>query len=397
MVYADEVGSKENTVVDYRKLVGRWLAEGASADEALARLLRENERRGRPVPDAEVERLVGQAPEPPPPVGPGGSPGWAWFDRQVVFGNAGPAGPLGPYALLVYMVLVAHADEQRRCWPSQARLADLCHISRRKVIAALQELVDAGLVAKAGDPASGKVLHYTLSPSAPPVANSDRSGGGPVTKSDRSPPDLCTTVTPPVHHGNTHLCTTCTLNDSQKNKSQEHTHAEGVCESSSSIPRTGQEVPPEPEGFARFWDAYPRKTRRDDALAAWRRLNPSPELVRAILAAVADQSRSKQWQRDVVPNPDKWLRERRWTDRLPGPGGTSTTQAIFSRQQADEQTRRNRERAERERRESMTAEEWDAYQRRRQREEYQAEAERIRAERARRAGRTATAGTGQEG
>src|SRR3990167_2411876 len=72
-------------------------------------------------------------------------------------------------------------------------------------------------------------------------------------------------------------------------------------------------------GFTAFWTAYPRKTKRQDAAVAWRRLAPDPALVETILAALARHARSDQWTRDggrFIPHPSTWLHGKRWEDVL---------------------------------------------------------------------------------
>ena len=67
------------------------------------------------------------------------------------------------------------------------------------------------------------------------------------------------------------------------------------------------------EGFAAFWQAYPKRQARKDALKAWRQLRPSAEVQQAILDAL-------QWQVPAWPDlayaplPATYLRGERWTD-----------------------------------------------------------------------------------
>src|SRR3990167_621355 len=71
--------------------------------------------------------------------------------------------------------------------------------------------------------------------------------------------------------------------------------------------------------FDRFWTGYPRKTKKQDAAVAWRRLAPDPVLVETILAALARHARSDQWTRDggrFIPHPSTWLHGKRWEDVL---------------------------------------------------------------------------------
>ena len=67
------------------------------------------------------------------------------------------------------------------------------------------------------------------------------------------------------------------------------------------------------DGFDTFWQTYPRRQARKDALKAWRQLRPSAEVQQAILDAL-------QWQVPAWPDlayaplPATYLRGERWTD-----------------------------------------------------------------------------------
>ncbi|HMM40095.1 MAG TPA: hypothetical protein PKB11_15155 [Desulfovibrio sp.] len=68
--------------------------------------------------------------------------------------------------------------------------------------------------------------------------------------------------------------------------------------------------------FERFWAAYPKKTNRKAALAAWRAVDTPP--LDRLLAALAAQSASPQWAREqgrFIPNPASWISQARWTDQ----------------------------------------------------------------------------------
>lgn len=70
------------------------------------------------------------------------SPGWVRIDHAII--DLLPA--IGPAAFAVYAVLAKHADESGACWPSVARVAQLCGTTKRSVRRCLQRLVDAGLI-----------------------------------------------------------------------------------------------------------------------------------------------------------------------------------------------------------------------------------------------------------
>ena len=76
-------------------------------------------------------------------------------------------------------------------------------------------------------------------------------------------------------------------------------------------------TPSEPSPFEFFWKAYPKKEAKKDAVTAFEKLNPNPELMAVILAAIATKAASSEWTKDngkYVPLPASWLRAERWTD-----------------------------------------------------------------------------------
>lgn len=91
---------------------------------------------------------------------------------------------------------------------------------------------------------------------------------------------------------------------------------------------SGRKKSADMDGFALFWQEYPRKAAKAAAMKAWQKLNPSPELVERILAHVRDHKRSQDWIKDggqFVPYPATFLNGRRWEDDIPpdtGPGMT---------------------------------------------------------------------------
>lgn len=71
----------------------------------------------------------------------------------------------------------------------------------------------------------------------------------------------------------------------------------------------------EPDGFSVFWNAYPRKVSKTNALKAWKRAE-LPDL-QVILAAIAVQSKTKQWQTpEYIPHPATWINGRKWEDEI---------------------------------------------------------------------------------
>lgn len=72
-----------------------------------------------------------------------------------------------------------------------------------------------------------------------------------------------------------------------------------------------------PRGFELFWEIYPRKEARGEALKAWQALNPSLELETDILAHVQKRKDSWEWTKEggrYVPHAASFLNQQRWED-----------------------------------------------------------------------------------
>lgn len=85
----------------------------------------------------------------------------------------------------------------------------------------------------------------------------------------------------------------------------------------------------EPRGFELFWEMYPRKEARGEALKAWQALNPSLELETDILAHVQKRRECWEWTKEggrYVPHAASFLNQHRWEDEytLAPPPSAST-------------------------------------------------------------------------
>ncbi len=80
------------------------------------------------------------------------------------------------------------------------------------------------------------------------------------------------------------------------------------------LPRGGHD----PEGFAKFWAQYPRKTAKDKAQSAWNRLKPDVGLQDTILHDLAQRKQvDHQWrEKAFVPFPATYLNGQRWQDEI---------------------------------------------------------------------------------
>ncbi len=78
------------------------------------------------------------------------------------------------------------------------------------------------------------------------------------------------------------------------------------------------------EGFAEFYEAYPRKEGRARAAKAFEAVDVP---LATLLSALAQQTQTEQWQKDggrFIPLPASWLNGRRWEDVVHSHCGPST-------------------------------------------------------------------------
>ena len=73
------------------------------------------------------------------------------------------------------------------------------------------------------------------------------------------------------------------------------------------------------KSFEEFWELYPRKEAKKNALSAWKKIHINQELMEKIMSGLRKQIRSEQWTRDggrFIPLPASWLNGRRWEDEV---------------------------------------------------------------------------------
>lgn len=69
-----------------------------------------------------------------------------------------------------------------------------------------------------------------------------------------------------------------------------------------------------PEGFIKFWEAFPNKTGKDAALKAWRKREREMPDTTSVLAAIDLYVRTKPSDREWC-NPATWINQGRWQDQ----------------------------------------------------------------------------------
>jgi hypothetical protein len=112
--------------------------------------------------------------------------------------------------------------------------------------------------------------------------------------------------------------TPCNANDSQETPREEKSRVD-----------IKTNTPTQPDGFAEFWSAYPKKVAKGDAEKAWKKHKPD---IAACLAALAIAKTSPDWTKDggqFIPYPATWLNGKRWEDAGSTPA-TKTINPIFA-------------------------------------------------------------------
>lgn len=186
-------------------------------------------------------------------------------------------------ALLSFMTL-----HKNYCWPKRATIAKRCGgLSVSKISTATRRLVRFGWLIKKGDGGKSCSSYYIFT--VPAIFDESRTEPASVIDSET----LTDSVTANV-----------TISGTGKKETNKKTIEKGIAEDS----------------FNQFWNVYPRKCNRQDAIRAWSELSPSQLLQEQIIAAVAASvANNPQWQRDggrFIPFPATYLCGRRWEDQL---------------------------------------------------------------------------------
>lgn len=83
------------------------------------------------------------------------------------------------------------------------------------------------------------------------------------------------------------------------------------------------------ESFDEFWQAYPKKVGKAEALKAFAKLKPDRHALQTMLDALAWQRELADWRKEAgrfVPNPATWLNKQRWEDEPPAARSRTKTE-----------------------------------------------------------------------
>jgi hypothetical protein len=213
------------------------------------------------------------------------------------------ASRIGPAPMLVYQFILIHFN-RRKClaWPSVRRLSADTGLPRRTVQLCLRTLETTQLIETVR--MLGKPSQFRLARGA-----QDMRGGAQDMRRGCA--------------GGAHPYEPTLMNLHQEPPPQTPPRAGGL---------------ETDDGFAAFWNAYPRHTALEHTRAAWRKLAPDPILVQMILCALAWQVKLPEWQREggrFIPHPAAWLAGKRWADEPPrrpaGPESAAEYRARMNR------------------------------------------------------------------
>lgn len=79
--------------------------------------------------------------------------------------------------------------------------------------------------------------------------------------------------------------------------------------------------------FDEFWSAYPKKKAKEAARKAWNKLKPDETLGKAIIQAVIENAKTKDWLKEngkYIPYPATYLNGKRWEDERNESNGQNT-------------------------------------------------------------------------
>jgi hypothetical protein len=203
--------------------------------------------------------------------------------------------------LLLLLALADFANDDGVCWPSMATLARKVRVTTTR---AIQQLIVKLR-------ASGELIQ-------------EKDAGPNRTHLFRVNISSHATISSHANVSSTRTSTHDTANVSSQDPEEERQKTANV---SSHKPSIEPSIEPSMNhqsvdgAFERFWDAYPKKRKKQDTLQAWKKLKPSSALSDKIIEAVERQKTSHDWKKDngqYIPYPAKWLRAGQWDDEVNG-------------------------------------------------------------------------------
>lgn len=230
--------------------------------------------------------------------------------------------PIAGVPKAVLLVLVGFANKRGCAWPGIDTLVTCSGWGRTAVIDAIQSLEALGVVV--AERRTGRSTLYWLRPEAYAGAGTPAIEGDPSVDADQDADsehaDQSAKRTSPPNGPVRQTDPTSPPDGPDPSARRTRSPKNYQRTTNTPLPPEGGArsavVDPEP-GFAAFMAAYPRKAAEARARRQWMRMRPDTHLQTAMLAALAMQRQSAEWQREggrYIPLPGKWLRGQRWLD-----------------------------------------------------------------------------------
>ena len=210
---------------------------------------------------------------------------------------------LNPTDKLILGYLQYKIGNNGECWPGIQTISYNVGLNRSTILRSIDRLVESQEieVAKQG---KGRANHYQL-------AASNRAQNAP--SGEMQPGAKC--ASDQAQNAPT-VGAKCAQNRAQNAPLRDRTNK-----------RTKEKNITEPDGFALFWETYPRKVCKPVGKTAWAKAieKADPETILAGLNAQLDTMLANEPQ--FRPHPSTWLNQERWSDEPPPPASKAQDDA----------------------------------------------------------------------
>lgn len=219
---------------------------------------------------------------------------------------------------------------------SYQQLADLFGYSKREVTNAVVALEKLGVIkrhfrnAVINGMTVNNILYIELIPEKlfeltyPKEEQGQLSKVTPITLESDSPHfEKCT---PPTLESETNTYNTTKITTDNKEreyrertqKNETHSLSQNYIDFFKPNQLTQEQMAKQEEYFAKFWNAYPRKSNKLKTRIEWNNIQCDVDLYEKILRSVELYKQSQQWRdANYIPYPENYLRNEKWEDDIP--------------------------------------------------------------------------------
>jgi hypothetical protein len=217
--------------------------------------------------------------------------------------------------LLMLLAIADFADDDGNAYPAVQTLADKCRMKSRNANVILAALRASGeLEVRQNEGPHGTNRYRIVLPAFPLQNLTGVQKHAALQKRALTPAKTCPK---PLH---------VLTDEPSVNHQEPSTHARDAKKPHRS--RSPSASDSAEEGFATFWEQYPKKVAKPQALKAWKKIKPAGQILADLMAGLERQKVSADWQKDggqFIPHPATWLNGRRWEDQPTGTAAAKTT------------------------------------------------------------------------